>query len=386
MKLRKGAVMSTERNNDREVKISVIMPVYNAGEYLCRAVEDLMHQSFSDFELICVNDGSTDDSYDILEEIERRDSRLVLLSEKNFGPSVARNKGLEVARGKYVIFLDADDMFEPTLLEDLYNLAEREELDIAVTEFDIYNDSQNKRVPSVDEPHAYIFDGEKVTSKNEHPEYILTSATGYVWNKMFRASFLQDKRLTFDPDLYVFEDVHFVCSAMATAERVAKIKGPRVHHRIYSEQSRAILFRKYYGQVPVVYSKIREFLMQRGMYIPLKKCYLNLSAGRCFKIYHLLWNDGKERMWNMLHSKYAEEMDWLGHEKESFESMEVYEFVANVVLYTYEEYQQREEQGKIIDVEKLDKENLNKKVTEQQKISRRRALWNKITSLFGKKN
>ena len=61
--------MSTERNNDIEVKISVVMPVYNAGEYLCRAVEDLMHQSFSDFELICINDGSTDDSYDILEEI-----------------------------------------------------------------------------------------------------------------------------------------------------------------------------------------------------------------------------------------------------------------------------------------------------------------------------
>ena len=139
-----------------------------------------------------------------------------------------------------------------------------------------------------------------------------------------------------------------------------------------------------FGQVPVVYSKIREFLMQRGMYIPLKKCYLNLSAGRCYKIYNLLWNDGKERMWNMLHSKYAEEMDWLGHEKESFESLEVYEFVANVVLYTYAEHLQREEQGKIINVEKLDKDNLNKKVTEQQKISRRRALWNKITSIIKK--
>ena len=363
-------------STDRDIKVSVIMPIYNAGEYLSRAIGDVLSQTLSDIELICIDDGSTDDSFDILEDLHQKDERITLISEKNFGPSVARNKGLSHASGKYIMFLDADDMFEPMLIESLYRIAERDNLDVAVIGFDIFNDSQNKIFPATDEPNAAIFHGGVVTSKNEHPDHILSSTTGYVWNKLFRASFLRDKKLTFDPDLYVFEDVHFTCCAMATAESVGMAPGKLVHHRIYSEQSRATLFRKYYGQVPVVYAKIREFLMQRGMYIPLKKGYLNFSAGRCYRIYNLLWNDGKERLWNLLHSQYCAELDWLNHDKADFESMEVCEFVSNVALYSYSEYTQRMEQGRSINVENLDKEKLDKKLNTRKQIKLHKAAWN----------
>lgn len=369
-------------STDRDIKVSVIMPIYNAGEYLSRAIGDVLSQTLSDIELICIDDGSTDDSFDILEDLHQTDERITLISEKNFGPSVARNKGLSHASGKYIMFLDADDMFEPTLIESLYRIAERDNLDVAVIGFDIFNDSQNKIFPAIDEPNAAIFHGGVVTSKNEHPDHILSSTTGYVWNKLFRASFLRDKKLTFDPDLYVFEDVHFTCCAMATAESVGMATGKLVHHRIYSEQSRATLFRKYYGQVPVVYAKIREFLMQRGMYIPLKKGYLNFSAGRCYRIYNLLWNDGKERLWNLLHSQYCAELDWLNHDKADFESMEVCEFVSNVALYSYSEYTQRMEQGRSINVENLDKGKLDKKLNTRKQIKLHKAAWNKLMGIF----
>lgn len=369
-----------------DIKISVIMPIYNAGEYLARAISDVLSQTMSDsIELICVNDGSTDDSFDILEDIDHQDGRITLISEENFGPSVARNKGLKVASGKYVMFLDADDMFEPTLLETLYELAERDNLDVAVTGYDIYNDSQNRLFPATEEPNAAIFAGGVVTSKNEHPDHILSSTTGYVWNKLYRTSFLRDKKLAFDPDLYVFEDVHFVCCAMATAERVGMADGIHVHHRIYSEQSRATLFRKYYGQVPVVYSKIKEFLMQRGMYVPLKRGFLNLSAGRCYKIYNLLWNDGKERLWNMLHSHYSAELDWLTIEKTDYEVAEVCQFVANVALYTHEEYLARTEKGMNINVAALEKDEISNKVKTMQKSEQRKESWSRFAGLFKKK-
>ena len=374
--------MSTEHNTDREIKISVVMPIYNAGEYLARAIGDVLHQTMQDIELICVNDGSTDDSVNILEDLHQQDERITLISENNFGPSVARNKGLEHASGKYVMFLDADDMFEPTLLETLYNLAEKDSLDVAVTSYDIYNDSQGKLFPATDEPNAAIFAGGAVTSKSEYPDYILSSTTGYVWNKLFLASFLRDKKLSFDPDLYVFEDVHFTCCAMATAERVGMADGVLVHHRIYSEQSRATLFRKYYGQVPVIYSKIKQFLMQRGMYVPLKKGFLNLSSGRCYKIYNLLWNDGKERLWNMLHNTYAAEFDWLTHEKTAYESEEVCQFVANVALYTYAEYLEREQKGFSINVAALKKDEISNKVKEMQKSEQRKENMKKTVSIF----
>ena len=118
--------------------------------------------------------------------------------------------------------------------------------------------------------------------------------------------------------------------------------------------------------------------MHHGMYIPLKKGYLNFSAGRCYKIYNLLWADGKERLWNMLHDEYAAELGWLSHEKSDFESVEVCEFVANVALFRYDEFLAREEKGKNIDLSQLDKEKINKKVKEKKEGELRRAAWKKI--------
>ncbi len=374
--------MSTENIMDSEIKVSVVMPVYNAGEYLSRAIGDVLGQTLTDIELICVDDGSTDNSPEIIESFKAKDSRVTSIRQSNAGPSVARNKGLELVRGKYVIFLDADDMYEPTLLESLYAVAERDDLDVAVARFDIYNDSEDRYTLPADEPHSSIFSPDVVTSKNEHPDHILSSTTGYVWNKLIRASFLHDKKITFDIDLYVFEDVHFVCSVMSLAERVERIEGILIHHRVYSEQSRATLFRKYYGQLPVVYKKIREFLMHHGMYVPLKTGYLNFSAGRCYKIYNILWADGKERLWNLLHDRYVAELDWLTFDKSHFESAEVCEFVANVALYTYAEYNQRLDKGESIDLSSLEDGEITKKVNHNQKVSHRRAVWNKIMSFI----
>ena len=364
--------------DNHDIKVSVVMPIYNAGDYLTRAIGDVLRQSLTELELICVNDGSTDNSLSIIKSFMKKDQRIKLINQQNAGTSVARNVGIEAAVGQYIIFLDADDFYEKDLLKLLYEAAEKDNLDVAVARFDIYNDNQNKYSLPMEEPHSGIFVDGSVSSKNEYPDFILSSTTGYVWNKLFRTTFVKNMELAFDPELYVFEDVCFVCSALALAERVAKIDDILIHHRVYSEQSRARLFRKYYSQVPVVYKKLKDFLMQRGLYIPLKKGYLNFSAGRCFRIYNLLWDDGKERLWNLLHEEYYAEFNWHQHEKTDFESLEVYEFVANVALYSYSEYLQRMEQGKNIDVEQLDKEKMNKQIEQHEKISRRRMVWNKI--------
>ena len=354
--------MNTEMNNNADIKVSVIMPIYNGGEYLHRAIADVLGQTLREIELICVDDGSTDGSLKIIKDFASRDERVKVLTGPNAGPSVARNKGIECAAGEFIIFLDADDFYDKRLVESLYKVASEHDLDIAVTRYDIYNESKDMFITPVDEPCAHIFSPGVVTSKNEHPEQILQSVSGYVWNKLYRRSFISDKLLRFDPDLYVFEDVYFVCTALSVAERVERIEDVLIHHRVYSDQSRARMFRKYYSQVPVVYKKIKEFLMQHGMYVPLSKSYTKLSSDRCFKIYNLVWADGKEKLWDMLHGGYAEEFGWLRHDKDVFDSPEVCEFVTNVILYTYQEYISRADQGKMIDIEQLDKEKLQKQI------------------------
>ncbi len=360
------------------IKVSVIMPVFNAGEYLSHAAHDVLGQSLEEIELICIDDGSTDDSVQVLKEMQRRDSRVKVITEKNEGPSAARNKGLLEACGEYVIFLDADDFFEKDLLKKLYNTAVAQSLDIAVTKFDIYNEDKNQFMPAAEETPHHIFSPGVVTSKGEHPDHILQSTTGYVWNKLFRLEFLRNKELSFDPELFVFEDVYFVSAAISLAERVGRIDDLLIHHRVYSEQSRSRLLRKYYSQVPVVYKKIKEFLMRHGMYIPLAKSYLNLSATRCFKTCNLLWAEGRERFWNTLHADYAEEFGWYRFEKEDFDSPEVYEFVVNVGLYTYSQYTAREQRGERIEIALMNKEKMNKRLAERHKLEHRKAVLSRL--------
>ena len=342
--------------SDKEVEkilVSVVMPIYNAVDYLAEAIDNVLRQTMKEIELICVDDGSTDGSFEVIKKKQASDSRVRIVTENNAGPSVARNKGLVRARGEYVIFLDADDFFEPTLLERLYNLATRKKLDIAVATYDLYNNSTGKHMPMIGSEHDELLDGGRIISSREHHDNIFQSVTGYVWNKLFKKSFLSDKNITFHPELYVFEDMYFVCASVALADRIGKDSKVLVHHRIYSEQGRTKLFRKYYARVPVVYEKLKEFLSSVGMYLPLKRSFLNLSASRCYKIYNLLWEDAKGEFYNMYHDRYAELFEWARLSPADIESLEVRDFVANVMLYNHDQYLERVDKGLAIDPARL---------------------------------
>lgn len=111
--------------------LSVIVPVYNSEEYIGSCVESVLEQSYSAFELILVEDGSTDNSLEICEALCRKDVRIRLMKQEHRGVSAARNLGIETAQGKYLFFLDSDDMIHPRLLESLYRLQEEKHAVIA---------------------------------------------------------------------------------------------------------------------------------------------------------------------------------------------------------------------------------------------------------------
>ena len=328
-----------------EIKVTVIMPIYNASAYLRPALDTVVEQTLREIEIICIDDGSTDRSLDIVKEYKARDCRIRIVTETNAGPAAARNKGIVRARGKYLAFLDADDFYEPTLLEELYNLSEEHSLDVAVADYDVYNSKKSRFTPAVDSDFGAIFSVSPVTDKSEYPDYILQATNGYVWNKLFKREFLAEKGIAFLPELYFFEDVHFVTCCLSMAEKIGKVSKVLSHHRVYSAQSRARIFRKHYAEVPAVYVKIKEFLMQNGMYVPLRRSFLNLAASRCYSIYNLLWFDAKERFWSILHSEYAEMLDWHLRAKADFERYDVCDFVMNVVLYDHAKYRRRVESG-----------------------------------------
>lgn len=360
------------------VKVSVVMPIYNAYDYLRPAIDSVLAQTLTDIELICVDDGSTDNSLSILKEYQQQDDRVRIIAENNAGPSLARNKGLSRARGKYVIFLDADDFYDYNLLESLYDLAEEQTLDIAICKFDIYNNRKAKFEDNIRSDHGEIFEGGKVVSKNDYPDVILSCTTGYVWNKLFRKEFLTEKELTFDNELRVFEDTYFVVTALSLADRVGKCFDRLIHHRVYSDQPRNKLLRKYYRNVPVVYAKIKEFLRAHGKYTPLSQSFLNLSASRCYKMYNVLWRDAQAELWNLLHDGYAEELGWTNVEPEEFEDPEVRDFVANVIIYSFKQYDKREKRGLRVKIK-----NVAKAIKARKKRTKVREFF---SSIFKRKN
>lgn len=358
--------------NAENIKVSIVMPIYNASDYLRPAIETVLSQTLTEIELICVDDGSTDNSLEIIKGYQADDDRVRIVTENNAGPSVARNKGLARARGQYVMFLDADDFYDSKLLEKLYDISEKDNLDMAICKFDIYNSRKGKYENNIKSDHGEIFEDGKIVSHSECPDVILSCTTGYIWNKMFRREFLIEKEIVFDPDLRMFEDSCFVVSSLSLADRVGKCDERLIHHRVYSNQSRSQLFKKYYAQVPVMYAKVKEFLRSHGMYEPLSQSFLNLSSSRCYKIYNLLWSNAKEEFWDMLHNEYAEIFGWTKAEPEYFESDEVRDFVASVLMYTYKQNSKREDRGlavriknvgrtlKAMQLRKKIKENLSK--------------------------
>lgn len=122
-----------------DYKVSVIIPVYNTEQYIRQTLLSACNQTLQDIEIICVNDGSTDKSEEIILEIAKNDSRIRIIKELNSGQSVARNTGIVNARGKYIYFLDSDDLIEPTTLKLCYNLCEKGEYDFVTFDYDIYN-------------------------------------------------------------------------------------------------------------------------------------------------------------------------------------------------------------------------------------------------------
>ncbi len=380
----KGGELPEQSAPSWPYKVTVIMPVYNADDYLAFALDTILSQTLTDFELICVDDGSTDKSLEILNSYAERDGRITVMAMNHIGVSTARNKGLLKAKGEYVIFLDADDFYESTLLETLYNTAKEKNLDIVATGFDLYESKKARFIKSPEEEHGNIYADGAVASKNEYPDFILQSTTGYVWNKLFRTAFLQEKEIVFAPELYVFEDVYFVCCALSLADRVSRVYETLVHHRIYHQQHRARIFKKHYNQVPIVYLKVKEFLMRHGMYIPLSKSFLNFSASRCYKIFNLIPTDKKDDFWDLLHHGYADSLGWYRHEVHDFEHHDVYDFIANIGLYTYDEYIKLKLKGKLTSLKNMTKDALLKKIKQLQAKARVRERWNSLKGkIFG---
>lgn len=214
---------------NNEPLISVIVPVYNVEKYLGQCLDSIINQTMKDIEIICVDDGSTDGSLDILNSYKEKDDRIIILTQKNLYAGVARNTGLKIAKGKYLSFLDSDDFFDANMLEDMYNQAEKDKSDVVVCNFCEYNTNTKETRFRVKIEKRFI------TKSPFTPKDVINDIFNFgglnAWSKLFRRQLFIDNDLHFEPCMCC-NDFTCVCTAMAACKKISVLEKPYVHYRI----------------------------------------------------------------------------------------------------------------------------------------------------------
>lgn len=188
-------------------EISIIVPVYNADAHLRDCIQSILSQTFPNFELILVNDGSKDNSASICEEAAQTDARIVYINKENGGSSSARNAGINIAKGRYIEFVDADDTIDSTYVENLYAGIKNENVDLCVGNlaFCKWEDgSMTKRLCTV---HPGVFTLQEYLQ--HYPEYMQQAVVGAPWNKLYKKQILDAYALRLDETLRNNEDTQF---------------------------------------------------------------------------------------------------------------------------------------------------------------------------------
>ena len=263
--------------------VSVIVPVYNVEPYLPQCLDSIVNQTLKNIEIICVNDSSTDNSLNILNHYAEKDPRIKVVTQPNGGAGAARNRGLSLAAGKYLSFLDSDDFFEPDMLELAYNKAVCDKADFVVFQSDQYY-TDRKEFVSVpwtlrekEIPPYTPFNHRQMTDN------IFKVFVGWAWDKLYDREFVEKNHLRFQ-EQRTSNDMLFVFSGVAVAKRISVVKKVLAHQRRDAKDSLSKTRENSWHCFYDALSALRDRLKSEGFYDELEKDYIN------YALHFSLWN------------------------------------------------------------------------------------------------
>ena len=247
--------------------ISIVVPIYNAERYLDKCLSHLQRQTYSNIEILMIDDGSSDRSAEICKRYVESDLRFRYVYQENAGVSTARNQGISMAQGKYIAFCDSDDWVDVDMYEVLYHMACQHGADISILSFVMESDCKTE--PFEDKPQVVVFD-----SLNAIIEmHSCGRFEGHLCNKLFKASLFADVKLR--SDITILEDMVAVWELFHKAERIVFQDVHKYHY--YRNQSSATksVFKKSYWTVQIACRQMIEYMKQ---FYPEKLAYAQRSA------------------------------------------------------------------------------------------------------------
>lgn len=259
-------------------KFSIIIPVYNVEKYLDRCILSCINQTYKDFEIILINDGSKDNSGGICDKYAKKDSRIKVIHQENAGVSTARNVGLKNTSGEYIIFVDSDDFVELNMLEKLNNILDHNEADCII--YNLNNIIENK----------FIY-GEEVT--NNMIKLIITEIVNFPWNKVYKKNIIEKYNIQFDKKIEIGEDLLFSITYISKIKKIYLLNEKLYNYVIENNNSLTAKYKENkYEQLMFVDDKLKEYLklynnkklLECEKFVRLKNifsCFMDLSHKDC---------------------------------------------------------------------------------------------------------
>ena len=321
--------------------VSVIVPVYNAELYLPETMNSILRQSYVNMEVICVDDGSVDGSLSILEGFAQSDSRIRIITGSNRGAGIARNRGIDEASGKYICFVDGDDVLEPGLLEGAVAAAEEGSADIVLYDSDRFGEAVDYAALTLHTLHAELLPealmkpGNKISkpfSAADIPRDILNVTSPNVWNKLFRRDFLIRNNLK-NQDIPYGEDVYFSCMALCVAERIVCVDRVWYHWRQQASGNLSSTLSENRVAVVHAFEDLYEDLNRRGIYQIVQVSFVRRClAAMAYELGRIGRDPLKFRFYEEFREKRFQDMNLLDQPEEFYSAPQVRRIIREALL------------------------------------------------------
>ena len=257
--------------------ISIIIPVFNIDKYIEQCIESVINQTLNDIEIICVNDGSTDNSLNILKKYEQIDTRIKVFNQENKGAGAARNKGLEIARGDYIYFLDGDDYIEPFALEKLYTQITQNNADICLCKHKTLDNTTQTMQIEENTLQVDLFATNNISRKTV-PDRIFQLCTPQIALKLYKKSFIKKYDLNFQ-ELKTCNDVYFSLASLALAKNITYVNEPLLIYRTNRKDSLTITRGNNSLCIINAFNQLKDKLIQENVFNIVEKSFYASAVG-----------------------------------------------------------------------------------------------------------
>lgn len=288
-------------------KVSVIIPVYNVEKYLYECLDSIVNQTYKNIEIICIDDSSTDKSIEILREYANKDNRIIILQQRNQGAAVARNYGMDIAQGKYLLFLDSDDVFSESLIEKAVLKAEKFNADIVVYKAMTFDTSNNCAVMK-DYISGFKYGQEKTFSYIDVPDKIFNSFLIPAWNKLFKKSFIIENDIFFQ-NIKRYNDLYFSNKALVAATKIILLDEILLFYRVGLKSNLQSNKEKTPFEICKALNALKSYLEVQGIFMYVRKSFLKLVTDNIFYNLNGIKNIESRKLYiNKLRSEWFEEL------------------------------------------------------------------------------